>query len=217
MNKTYPILSFLLLLILTDCEKTGSGSFKNQAVVESYILPSHKITVKISKKVPYDSEADTSGVDIDHLSVKILLNDSTYSLTPMGSGVYSDTSGTIMPRSGSTIGLWLMYNNDDVSSITNIPSKPIGIAQSVTSISMEQIDPDNPTFTRPPDPVEISFSNDEGDYYMAIVECMEYVKTPIYKDSVPENELYATRPTSDSSIDIQPMMLKFFGRNRIVL
>jgi hypothetical protein len=217
MKISYPILLLLLLVILTNCEKTGSGSFQNEAVVEAYIVPSHKITVKISKKVPYDNEADTSVVDINHLSVRILINGTSYSLIPTGSGTYSDTSGTIKPEAGNTIGLWLMYNNTIVSSSTIIPSKPVGIAQSATSISMEQIDPDNTTFNRPPDPVEISFSNDEEDYYMAVVECMESIKTPIYKDSVPENGIYATRPTSESSIDIQPMMLKFFGRNRIVL
>ena len=217
MNKSYPILLILLLVILTDCEKTGSGSFQNQAVVESYIVPSQKITVKISKKIPYDSEADTSVVDINHLSVRILINGTSYSLTPIGSGIYSDTSGTIKPEAGSTNGLWLMYNNTIVSSSTIVPSKPIGIAQSETSISMEQIDPEDPMANRPPDPVELSFSNDEEDYYMLTVECIDSLKIPIYKDSVPENKIYATRPTSQSSIDIQPMLLKYFGRNRIVL
>jgi len=217
MNRYYPILIILLLLILTDCEKTGSGSFQNQAVVESYIVPSHKISVKISKKVPYDSETDTSVVDINHLSVRILIEGTSYSLTPIGSGIYSDTSGAIKHEAGSAMGLWLMYNNTIVSSSTIIPSKPIGIAQSETSISMKQIDPENPMANRPPDPVEISFSNDEEDYYMLIVECIDSFKIPIYKDSVPENNIYATRPTSQSSIDIQPMLLKYFGRNRIVL
>jgi hypothetical protein len=217
MNKFYPILSVLLVVILTECEKSGSGSFKNQAVVEAYIVPSHKITVKISKKIPYNSEADTSVIDLNHLSVRILLNDSTYSLASLGSGVYSDTSGTIKPESGNTIRLWLMYNNTVVSSLTVIPSKPAGITQSVTSISMEQIDPDNTTFTRPPDPVEINFSNAAEDYYMLTVECIDPNKTPIYKDSVPENAIYSSRPTSQSTIDIQPMMLKYFGKNRIVL
>jgi len=217
MNKFYPVLSFLILIILTNCEKTGSGSFQDQAVVESYVLPSHKITVKISKKIPYDSEADTSDVDIDHLNVKILLDGTSYSLAPTGSGIYSDSTGAIKPVSGNTVGLVFTYNNILISSSTIIPSKPTGMAQSATAISMEQIDPDNQTFTRPPDPVEISFSNEAKDYYMLVVECLESVKIPIYKDSVPDNELYATRPTSESSIDIQPMMLKFFGRNRIVL
>jgi hypothetical protein len=110
-----------------------------------------------------------------------------------------------------------MFNNTVVSSATVIPSKPSGLTQSVTSISMEQIDPDNTTFTRPPDPVEISFNNASEEYYMLTVECIDPNKTPIYKDSIPENGIYATRPTSQSSIDIQPMMLKYFGKNRIVL
>ena len=82
---------------------------------------------------------------------------------------------------------------------------------------MKQFDPENPSGATHPDPVEITFANPDASYYLTTVECMDTTLVPVYKDSIPANDMLSSQPVTGTQIDIHPMMIRYFGLNRIIL
>jgi hypothetical protein len=211
------MLCLVFLLAGTSCRKTTGIVFEDLPVVEAYLVPGSGVSVKISRKTPYDEAASLSGTDINALDVKVKYRNTWYALPGMGEGVYTDTAGVIPVIPDSTYLLSFTFNGNSITSSTIVPQKPSSVTQSVTSISMAQFDPDNPGGTQPPDPVEITFANDDNSYYFATVTCIDTVLVPVYKDSIPANDIMSSQPVSGTQVDIHPMSIRYFGKNRIVL
>ncbi|MCK9219572.1 MAG: DUF4249 family protein [Bacteroidales bacterium] len=210
-------IGFLFLFWGTSCQKSESVIFNDLPVVEAYLVPGEKIRVKISQKIPYDETLSGSTADISNLSIYIISGTTQYRLTPMGDGVYYDTLGVIPVVTDSSYSLHFEYIGSSITSSTLIPTKPQSVTQSVTFIKMKQFDPDNPTSGSMPDPVEITFSNPDNSYYLVTVQCMDSVLVPVIKDSIPSNDMLSSQPATGTEIDIQPMMIRYFGKNRIIL
>jgi len=214
----WPIAGLLwIILSLTSCEKTGVAEFSNLPVVEAYLSPGEKIKVVISKKIPYDSEASTVETDISNLEVVIGSSGTSFHLIPQGEGIYADTAGIVQVMIDSIFTLTFLYNDLTVSSTTVVPTKPSSVQQSVTYIKMSQMDPENPSGTNPADPVEITFANSDNSYYLTTVECIETSLVPVYKDSIPANDMFSSIPVTGTQINIEPMRIRYFGMNRIIL
>jgi hypothetical protein len=209
--------SLIFLWSLNGCQKSGIAEFSDLAVVEAYLIPGSKVSIKISQKVAYDESIEVTARDMDALEVRVGYGNTEYPLISMGNGVYTDTLGIIKIVPDSTYTLHLIYNGTEVTSSTIVPSKPSSVTQSVTSITMAQFDPENPSGTSPPDPVEITFANADASYYLTTVECMDTNLVSVYKDSVPDNDMLASQPVTGTEIDIHPMMIRYFGKNRIIL
>jgi hypothetical protein len=217
MKKFPSIISIALMSLLLSCSKDNGALMSDLPVVESYLQPGSVVTVKISRKTPTDATSTLPAIDLDHLEVGLFYAGIRYPLVPMGEGVYSDTIGLIQVRPDSSYYLQFTWEESLVSSSTIIPSKPSGESQSDTSISMYQWDPDDPPAGQHPDPVTISFTNDDDSYYLATIECMESDPVPVFKDTTYVNDLFSSRPTTDDFININPMSIRYFGRNRIIL
>jgi hypothetical protein len=82
---------------------------------------------------------------------------------------------------------------------------------------MLQFDPDDPSGSTIPDPVEITFSNYDQSYYLATVECIDTNLVPVYKDSIPDNDMFSSIPVNGTQINIEPMRIRYFGMNRIII
>jgi hypothetical protein len=210
-------LFLVFLLIGTSCRKNTGTGFQDQPVVEAYLVPGSKVSVKISRKTPYDEAASLSGTAINALEVKVKYIDTWYPLAGMGEGVYTNVAGDIPVIPDSTYLLSFTFNGEKISSSTLIPRKPFSVTQSVSLISMAQFDPDNPNWTKIPDPVKITFANDDGGYYLTTVTCIDTVLVPVYKDSIPANDVLSSQPVTGTEIDIRPMSIRYFGKNRIIL
>lgn len=217
MNKISLLFFTVVLLFAISCEKSGNADFENLPVVQAYLSPGDTIEVLISEKIPYDSTTVTANIEVDGLVVTIAYNGGGVTLQSLGGGVYKDVSGAIPVLVDSTYTLSFSYNNELIASTTIIPAKPTSVTQSATTIKMSQMDPENPSGTRPPEPVVISFANEDESYYMTTVECMEANLVPVYKDSVPANDMFSSMPTKGTEIEIQPMRIRYFGLNRIIL
>lgn len=202
---------------LNSCSKSGAAAYTDLPVVEAYLTPGEKISIRISQKVAYDETAVVPVTNLNALDVRVVRGGIEYPLISMGDGVYRDTLGTVQVIPDSTYILRLLYHGREVSSTTVIPSKPASVAQSVTYIKMTQFDPENPGGSTHPDPVEITFANPDASYYLATVECMDTTLVPVYKDSIPANDMLSSQPVTGTQIDIHPMMIRYFGLNRIIL
>jgi hypothetical protein len=217
--RLYPVVFFLIPCIgfVTSCIKSDKTSFTDEPIVQACIEPGTHISVTVSRKTPYDDSEKLSDLDINAFQMKIRYAGAWYSLASAGNGRYTDTTGVIPVMADSSYALSFDYNGWIVTSTTRVPVKPYGVSQSVTSITMAQIDPDNPTWTKPPDPIEISFSNDDASYYFLTVECIDNTRVPIYKDSIPSNDIMSTPPLTGNNIYFNPRNLRYFGHNRIIL
>jgi hypothetical protein len=209
--------TLFLLWGLNSCQKSGTTSFTDLPVVEAYLSPGEKISIKITQKAAFEDGTAVPSINLDALGVYVVSGGNEYMLIPTGSGVYTDTSGIITVTPDSTYILHMNYNGTDVSSTTIIPSKPTSVTQSATSITMSQFDPDNPGGSTHPDPVEITFANADASYYLTTVECMDTTQVPVYKDSIPANDMFSSQPVTGTEIEIEPMRIRYFGLNRIIL
>ena len=171
----------------------------------------------ISVKSPYDANATPADIDLDLLNVSIGYHGTTTRLIPLGDGVYADTLGLVPVIADSTYTLTFNFNGKIINSTTIVPPKPASVAQSVTYISMSQIDLTSTNQVMPPAPVEITFANKDNSYYIATVECVDTGTVSIYKDSIPANDMFSSMPVTGTRIDIHPMRLRYFGMNRIIL
>jgi hypothetical protein len=207
----------LFAATLVSCSKSGEASFSDLPVVEAYLAPGSKISVTVTQKTPYSESAAVPTHDLNALGVTIGYAGTEYALTPMGNGVYLDSSGTVPVVPDSTYTLRLTWSGGPVTSFTVVPSKPASVTQSATSIKMSQFDPENPVSGTHPDPVTINFANADESYYLATVECIDSVRVSVYKDSVPANDMLWSQPVTGSEIEIRPMSIRYFGLNRIIL
>lgn len=217
--RLYPGAFFLTLCIgfLSSCIKTDKNAFTDVPIVQACAEPGTRINVTVSRKTPFDDNEKLSELDINALQLKVRYDGVWFPLAAAGNGRYTDTSGVIPVIADSSYSLSFDYNGMNVTSSTKVPMKPHGVSQSVTSISMAQIDLDNPSWTQPPKPIEISFSNDEASYYFLTVECIENTRVPIYKDSIPSNDIMSTPPGTGKNIYFNPRNIRYFGHNRIIL
>jgi len=223
MNKMYSIFAalgpicILLAMFLSSCQKSGNAEFRNLPVVEAYLAPGDKIKVKISEKTPYDENSISGSINLNTLDLHVKFSGRDYPLISLGDGIYADTLGIIPVLSDSSYSLLFNFNGTQVTSSTLIPGKPTSVTQSVTSIKMSQFDSENPSGSSPPEPVEITFANDDASYYIATIECIDTVLVPVYKDSIPDNDMSSSQPVTGTSIEIRPMTIRYFGKNQIIL
>ena len=211
------ILLFLVIFLLGSCKKSGNAEFEDDPVVEAYLAPGQKISVVISEKIPYDENTVTGSTDLNSLNIRVGRNGNYFNLAPLGNGVYSDTAGNIPVFGDSTYTLSFIFNGVTVTSTTVIPPKPEEVTQSVTTIKMSQIDPDDMSGTDMPAGVTIKFTNADESYYLATVESLDTTQGPVFKDSVPESTMCSTMPVTGTQVRIEPMRIPYFGKNRIIL
>lgn len=208
------------LYLLNSCtQEEVQLAFNDIPVVESYLVNTKPVSVKISRKTPYDDNVALSDENPDLLQVKILFDDQIRILPSIGNGEYMDPA--FMPQEGKVYKLEFEFNNQTVSSATEILSKPEGFKQSVTQIVMPGIDFSTRPPTRPtmPDPVKLAWTNNDNSYYMVVIENMETSPTAIndYGDREPPLRHFRNAPAQTNQYEIQSMSFQYYGRHRLIL
>jgi hypothetical protein len=211
-------LIFGISLISCDTEEVQLA-FNDIPVVESYLIQTKPVSVKIARKTPFDYNVALSDENPDLLQVKILYNDQIRLIPSVGNGEYKDA--TFFPQEGVTYKLEFEFNNQTVSSSTEILSKPENFKQSVTQIIMPSIDFSTRPPTRPamPDPVKLTWTNNDNSYYMVVIENMETAPTAIndYGDRVPPGRSFRNAPTQTNQYEIPSMQFQYYGRHRLIV
>ncbi|MBA4410270.1 MAG: DUF4249 family protein [Bacteroidota bacterium] len=214
------IFGISLMLTLTSCEtEEAQLAFNDIPVVESYLIQTKPVSVKLSRKTPYDFNVALSDENLDLLQVKILYNDQIRLIPSVGKGEYKDA--TFFPQEGVKYKLEFKFNNQTVSSSTEILSKPVNYKQSVTTIKMLGIDFSTRPPTRPemPDPVKLSWANNDNSYYMVVIENTETAPLAIndYGDREPPGRFFRNAPTQTNQYEIQAMRFQYYGKHRLIL
>lgn len=212
------IFSCLALLSQVACEKSELYEFTDTPIIEAYLEPGDYLTVKISRQIPFLEDVQYSDDDIDNLTLTVTYNGGTHLLTPLGNGVYIDSS--IIVAEGENYSISFQFNSKFVSAYTYIPSKPQNITQSATTIAIEKVDTTNgPPQMSMPDPIEINWTNTDGSYYLILVENIESTLEPIrdFGDEAPPGNRFRKSPTNLGMEEIRAMEFQYYGTHRIIL
>lgn len=142
-----------------------------------YLSSGETPTLTVQKLIPFQGDAQFSSEEIDKLEITItdVTSGKDYQLLSVGDGSYRNTS--LIVEAGHEYSLYFIYDNVPVTSATTVPSVPQGVSFSSTTIEVMSFLPPMPMSKAPNDGIEISWTNDEGDYY--IVEGKTYSTSPI--------------------------------------
>lgn len=211
-------IGFMFIFNSCDTEETLLA-FNDIPVVESYLITTRPVSIQINRKTPYDANVALSADDLNLLQVKVLYNDQIRLIPSVGNGEYKDLA--FIPQEGVEYKLEFEFNNQTISSSTEILSKPENFKQSVTQIQMSGIDFSTrpPTRSVMPDPVKLTWTNGDNSYYMVVIENMETAPTAIndYGDREPPGRFFRNAPTQTNQFEIQSMQFQYYGRHRLIL
>ncbi len=206
------------ILFLHACQPTLVAEFEDIAVVEGYLYAGNSPVVKVSKLIALRDDVDFSQEDIEHLDITVTDDDAgqSYYLTSLGGGEYSAPGLTV--QQGHTDSLMLVYNGKLVEATTLIPPKPQNMALSATTLSV----PKRPSKATGNEPVEVTWDNPDGDYYMIVVECTETNPTSIFDWDEDDEEqrprfAFRTEPSQASSGQLSMQNFSYYGSHNVIL
>lgn len=226
-NKALVIIFCLAIGIGSACDKSDEVLNTNDLpVIEAYISPNKVFSFLVKQQIPFDSNQNLSGEDIEDLEVFIFHDQQAYQLSHLDTGLYVDSSLRI--PDGDEFSFSFMFNGKEVSGITYIPTKPLILSQSATTLRVDKIEmggglPGSGTMPTRPDPVEITWENLDASYHLIIVENMEEDPEPIreFDDSdssfQPPNFRFRKSPTTAGYEALNSNEFEYFGRHRVIL
>lgn len=219
LNRLIFTLSFLFALY--SCTKDDDKiAFNDIPVVESYLIKNNPVSLTVSRKTPFEDNVTLSDDILDQLQIKISYNNQTRIIPSVGKGVYRDPS--LKPQEGITYKLEFVFNNQLVTSSTDVPKKPVGFHQSVTVLEVQSFDFSGGFPTGPitiPEPVKLTWTNNDEGYYMVVIENTEVSPVPIrdFGDNTPPGRFFRNEPTQGKQFEIQSMSFQYYGNHRLIL
>jgi hypothetical protein len=211
----------ILLSGLTACTKRDNSEFTDTPIIEAYLRPGDYMSLTVSRQIPFSSDITYSSDDINALTITVTHDNIDYILTPLGDGKYMDSS--LVVAEGERYDLSFTYNSKLVSSYTEVPAKPSSFKQSATSISVMRMDSTSGPPTgggwEMPEPLTLTWDNDDASYYIVVIENMEETLDPVRDfgdDDRPEGR-FRKSPTTSAGLEMRPQEFQYFGRHRIIL
>lgn len=218
--KKYFAYTFLLFL-LASCEKEiTSNAYTETAVVEAYLYPGLPVSLTITKQIP-SGTTDVGQEPLDTLHVYITHNTDTILLTHTGDGNYQSDSSFIIQQN-ETYSLLFYFNGEVVTSLTTVPSVPVGFSADVTEMTIEAIDFGNGFPTSPPtmpDPLNLSWSNPSQEYYLLLVQNTESTLEATFNntDTTRTRPVFRNQPTQGSGQQLRSQQFEYYGHHYIIL
>ncbi|MEL6675776.1 MAG: DUF4249 family protein [Bacteroidota bacterium] len=218
-----PLLIFLLLLPCLACEPTESTLIDTEkAVIEAYLHVDRGVdSLRITKSISY--QTDSLALPLEMLDVNLSDGTQTVLLDDFGKGYYGIKDWVI--EADKTYVLSFTYADREVMAETYAPAKtPITISEE--ELYMTKVEGFNFGANADVEPVEISWENEQGDYYYVVVENLEEDPTYINADlqerlqageNLPIFELRSEPTITDFySVDAR-RQIQQFGTHRVIV
>lgn len=220
--KQYIIFVIASLLLFQSCEKEEitSNTYSDTAVVEAYLFSGKSVLVTITKQIP-SATTDVGQEFIDTLHLFITHNTDTVALQYTDSGRYVSNASFLIEE-GETYGLLFYFNGQYVTSTTTVPTLPVGFSSDASEITIEEFDFSNgPPSTPPtiPEPVNISWSNPNQEYYLLVVKNTEAILEPTSNntDTTRPRPVFRNQPTQGSGQQMRSQQFEYYGHHYIIL
>ncbi|MDP2723087.1 MAG: DUF4249 family protein, partial [Bacteroidales bacterium] len=178
MNKIFRFV-VLFSFLMTGCQENGEGtlSIEKVVVVESFLAPGQPASIKLSSVIPFTTDTTTLIANaISGMEVSISTGDLNYELYEMTDtpGTYEEPTKRLVIEEGETYQLQFVYQDMEVIGSTQIPLKPGNFEISDTLIKLPRVTEDSgpggmPSMTE----IELTWDNDESDYYLLTIQYME--------------------------------------------
>lgn len=211
----------ILWLYGSGCNKTSDPTYNDRPVVIGYLVAGQHPTVSISKQMSTSTGVEESSENVD--SLLVYLSDGTDTVQLVHTDTVYSTEQMVV-QEGGTYSLFFFYNGKEVTATTIVPAKPTDYATSATSIGLDKIDESTfsagpPSFTMP-DPIDITWTNNDNSYYMLLAE--DTTTNPeLVRDTVTTSDRpsfnFRNEPSISSTTRLQSMSFEYFGVYRVVL
>jgi hypothetical protein len=172
----------VVTIFVAGCnESTISTDDAVQVVVEGYLYQGEKIdSIHLTKTVSFES-GDSIFPPITDATLTITSNNNRYTLQNIGNGYYNYPETDLSINVGETYSISVVYNNEEITSTTIVPSIPENIALSDSSVAIDT------TFTRgfPPtnmgpsnnelnnNGLQLTWDNPNNDYFFVVIESID--------------------------------------------
>lgn len=228
-----PFIYAMVLLLAVACTfnactpEEGEILDTQTAVVQAYLYAGQPVdSVRITQSYAYIRD-DSTLRTLDDLQVQISDGTHTYPLVSKGNGYYVQPD--LIIASEKTYTLQFNWNNHTVSAQTYVPSQREA-AISTPAVSMTKITSGsgfNPGSPEAVDPIDVSWSNPENEYYYVVIKNLE--ESPEYiNDFLAEREqhfpggfrrfIFIGRPQISARYTIDPRReLTQFGRYAVMV
>ncbi|WNJ18425.1 DUF4249 family protein [Pontibacter sp. G13] len=206
-----------VLLLLTGCDSLDlQTADADIPVVQAYLQPDSPIEVEIWRQLIFQSE-DTTQMFLTDLGVFLSNGDDTYHLVHTDSGRYTHEDIVVSP--GQQWTLSFTYRDKEVGANTLIPGKPENFQSSGSTIEVFSFGGGfgGGTPPSPPEPIDLTWDNPEGNYHMIVVENTEEDPELINEDTDRPPRNFRNAPTQSSSQELNPFTFNYYGRHRVIL
>ncbi|MEP2026827.1 MAG: DUF4249 family protein [Reichenbachiella sp.] len=192
-------------------------------VVEAFLYVDNPIDdIKISKVIPFESEATDN--EVDGLNIEIKWNGKIYPLVNAenGGGKYFYPGTDLEIISGDNYEISFQFEGNIISSSTTAPPVPTGLSISTSSLELPQlidlIDIRDLAQSENSN-VNIEWNNPNGDYYFLVIENLEGNPEPIdLNNTLNFNFEFVSSPTQDNFFTLIPFVhYTQFGTHRIIV
>lgn len=212
-----PFITCLLIraVYFTACEKPvlNSGiSTLDKPVVQAYFHPGKTAEVKITRQIPLNADSATSRA-ISGLTVRITApSGTTYTLADQGNGTYLSDS-TLVIKAEETYQLSFDYQGVTIEASTMVPSAPQVYGASADNIVFPSFSGGGfPSF---PDPIELTWENTDGAYYLIVVENIETDPTAVADGR--ELPTFRSEPEQTNRYELSFQSFSYYGTHRVIL
>jgi len=166
---------FLLInsFLIVSCNQENIEQTETKTtIVEGYLYAGNPIdSLKVTQSFSY-GQVEEEIITIDDLNITITDGNSQFELTSIGNGFYQNTN--LIIDAGKNYQLEFERDGEIISAETYVPENN-AISISTTQVELEQIQAG--VFPiggiNIPDPVEVSWDNEAGDYYYILIKNIE--------------------------------------------
>ena len=204
-----------VLLLLVSCEKVEQQPTNaDKVVVEGYLKPDQKATISVTKEIAYNSN-DSVETPIEGLEITLTNNDSSEVMVDKGLGVYESK---MVIKESEKYSISFLYKGKQIKSETTIPEKPKNYSASKSSITIETFNPSSGAPPSFPQPIELSWTNDDNRYFLVVVENIENNPSPIFDSTRYELKMaFRNQPLQTNSYELNMRSFSYYGTHRIIL
>lgn len=211
--KKLPILLFIISIAIfcSSCQPTLIAEFEDRPVVSCYLDAGDTPILNITKLIAFRDDATYSNQDIDDLTITITDNTENvkYVLSNINDGNYENKS--LIVQTGHTYSLYFIYNGYTITATTTIPDAPEEVEFSSASIGIS-IPKQLTSRNMPGIGIEVTWNNDEGDYY--IVEGSTTSIQPIqytYDEDKWPDKSFKLDYTKGNSATLSSQQFQYYG------